>query len=259
MIIGAQFYTLRDQCKTLEDFAESLKKVADIGYTTVQISGVCAYEPEWLRDQLKANGLQCVITHTPMEKIRDNTRQVIEDHSVFGCDYIGIGSGPNLLKDPADMEQVLDLAHQAGRELHAAGKKLMYHHHSPEFTHNYPAPDGKGLITRLEYLMSHTTPEELGLTMDTYWVQVGGADIVGLIGQMMDRLPCVHLKDLTMNEWEQRMAPIGSGNLHWESILAALEAAEVKYALVEQDLTYDEDPFACLKKSYDYLTALGLK
>ncbi len=39
MILGAQFYTLRDHCKTLEDLSESLNRVADIGYRTVQISG----------------------------------------------------------------------------------------------------------------------------------------------------------------------------------------------------------------------------
>ncbi len=32
MRIGAQFYTIRAFCKTQDDFAESLKKVADIGY-----------------------------------------------------------------------------------------------------------------------------------------------------------------------------------------------------------------------------------
>ena len=57
MKIGAQFYTIRDYCKNLDDFAESLKKVADIGYTTVQISGTCAYEADWLAEQLKATGL----------------------------------------------------------------------------------------------------------------------------------------------------------------------------------------------------------
>lgn len=41
MEIGIQFYTLRDYCKNLDDFAESLKKVADIGYKNVQISAVC--------------------------------------------------------------------------------------------------------------------------------------------------------------------------------------------------------------------------
>ena len=35
MQIGAQFYTIRDFCKTPEDLALSLKKVADIGYKTV--------------------------------------------------------------------------------------------------------------------------------------------------------------------------------------------------------------------------------
>ena len=52
MEIGAQLYTVRDFCKTPEDFAETLKKVADIGYRTVQVSGTCAYEPEWLAEQL---------------------------------------------------------------------------------------------------------------------------------------------------------------------------------------------------------------
>ena len=39
MQIGAQFFTVRNQCQTLDDFALTLKKVADIGYKTVQISG----------------------------------------------------------------------------------------------------------------------------------------------------------------------------------------------------------------------------
>ena len=41
MRIGVQFYTLRDHCKTLEEFSESLKKVAEIGYKTVQIRIYC--------------------------------------------------------------------------------------------------------------------------------------------------------------------------------------------------------------------------
>ena len=57
MKIGAQLFTLRDFCKTLDGFSETLKKVADIGYTTVQVSGTCAYEPEWLAEELKKNSL----------------------------------------------------------------------------------------------------------------------------------------------------------------------------------------------------------
>ena len=39
MDIGAQLFTVRDYCKNLDDFAETLQKVADIGYSTVQVSG----------------------------------------------------------------------------------------------------------------------------------------------------------------------------------------------------------------------------
>ena len=53
MEIGAQFFTLRDFCKDTASFAETLKKVADIGYKTVQISGTCQYDPKWLQEQLR--------------------------------------------------------------------------------------------------------------------------------------------------------------------------------------------------------------
>ena len=69
MRIGAQFYTVRDFCKTPEGLAESLARVAEIGYTTVQISGTCAYDPEWLNAELRKNGLECEITHIPGERI----------------------------------------------------------------------------------------------------------------------------------------------------------------------------------------------
>ena len=39
MRIGAQMYTVRDSCQTLEGFAESLRRIADIGYRIVQVSG----------------------------------------------------------------------------------------------------------------------------------------------------------------------------------------------------------------------------
>ena len=54
MKIGAQLYTVRHACKDLDSFAETLKRVADMGYTTVQVSGTCDYEAEWLAEQLKA-------------------------------------------------------------------------------------------------------------------------------------------------------------------------------------------------------------
>ena len=60
MKIGAQLYTLHEYTKTLEDFEETLKKVAEIGFKYVQVSGVCEYTPEWLKEKLEKylNGIK---------------------------------------------------------------------------------------------------------------------------------------------------------------------------------------------------------
>ena len=82
---------MRDFCKDLDGFSESLKKVADIGYKNVQISGTCPYETQWLKEELKKNGLKCVLTHTQAESLIKETDKVVEDHNIFGCDYVGLG------------------------------------------------------------------------------------------------------------------------------------------------------------------------
>ena len=40
--LGAQLYTLREYTKSEDDFAGTIKKVADIGYKYVQVSGIGA-------------------------------------------------------------------------------------------------------------------------------------------------------------------------------------------------------------------------
>ena len=38
--IGAQLFTIRDYCQTIEDFDESMEKVSKIGYKVVQLSAI---------------------------------------------------------------------------------------------------------------------------------------------------------------------------------------------------------------------------
>ena len=55
------------------------------------------------------------------------------------------------------------------------------------------------------------------------------------------------------------MAWVGGGNtMDFEAICNAFIEAGSKYAYVEQDDCYGEDPLVCLKRSYDYLRSLGL-
>ena len=77
MQLGAQLFTTRESCQTLEGFAETLKRIADIGYQTVQVSGTCAFEADWLKEQLRQNGLRCVLTHTPVPRLTGELEKVL--------------------------------------------------------------------------------------------------------------------------------------------------------------------------------------
>ena len=253
MQLGAQFYTIRDYAKDLEGLAECLKRVADIGYRTVQISGTCAYSPEWLKEQLDQNGLRCVLTHVPQSRITDTTDQTAADHKTFGCRCIGLGSGPNGLAGGEDLQTMIDIAHTAGRRLHELGCLLMYHNHHMELNHG---ADGR---TRLQALADATAADELGFTLDTYWLQYGGGDPADWADRLRGRIPCAHFKDMTVVGSESRMAAVGAGNLNFDRILSACERGGTEYILIEQDNCYGEDPFDCLKQSYEYLKAMGLE
>ena len=61
-----------------------------------------------------------------------------------------------------------------------------------------------------------------------------------------------HLEEVTDD------AEVGEGNLNWEGILAEAKEAGVEWYVVEQDLSYDRDPFESLRISLENLNAMGV-
>ena len=254
MKLGAQFYTLRDYCKDLAGLEETMKKVADIGYTSIQLSGVCAYEGEWAAEKAKENGLTIDITHYAYSKICNETESVIKHHDAMNCKCIGIGASPY----EKDMEGLDKFASEIAKvipSITASGHKLMYHNHHWEFVKI-------GNKTFLDLLCERFTPEELGITLDTYWVQAGGADPAAWIKKLHGRIDRIHFKDMVMNNTDKRVriAPIGEGNMNYDAIIQACLDENIEYGYVELDECYGENPFDCMKRSYDFLsTRYGLK
>lgn len=248
MEIGAQFYTLRDFCKNIDDFSESLKKAADIGYKNVQISGVCDFEPEWLKNELRKNGLNCVLTHTPQKALLEDTENAVLSHDVFGCENVGLGYYK--FEEDKACEQYDAFIKEYSPVVECAskhGKYFMYHHHDHEFIKS----NGKLIIDRMA---EDFDKDKFGFTLDTFWVQAAGGDPAAWVEKLSGRVPCVHIKDYS---YGKKMAVIGEGNINFDRFFAKAEQAGTKYLLVEQDDCNGEDPFECLKRSFEYLKAIG--
>ena len=247
MQIGAQMFTTRELCKNLEGFAETLTRIADIGYKTVQVSGTCPFEAEWLKAQLKRTGLQCVLTHTPPPRLLGELDKVIADHEVFGCDYIGLGFWAFDPERDMSYEKFMETWPSVAKAVHEGGKYFMYHNHDREFIHL----DGKPI---LQHLAEKVPAEIMGFTLDTFWVQAGGGDPAQWLERLAGRIPCIHLKDYA---YGRSMAVVGEGNINFDRVFEKAEAGGTKYMLVEQDDCHGEDPIECLRRSYAYLKACG--
>lgn len=252
MKIGAQLYTVRELCRTLDDFAETLKRVADIGYKTVQVSGrPCEFTAEWLKEQLDKNGLECVLTHSAAARFTDELEQVIQEHDVFSCKYMGLGGCLFNDENEADggYRNFVDTFTPLAKKMKENGKFFMYHNHD----HEFKKLDGKLIIERL----AEDFPADcVGFTLDTFWVQAGGGDPAQWLERLSGRVPCIHLKDYS---YGRKMAVIGEGNMNFDRIFEKAEAAGTKYMLVEQDNCNGEDPLDCLRRSYQYLRAMGFQ
>ena len=253
MKIGAQMYTVRASCKTEEGLLESLKKIAEMGYDSIHLSGCCAIDPHLLRKTCDELGVKIALTHNPVERIINDTDALIKEHDILGCDCIGLGSIPKEYRDDsAKVDEFFKSLEEPIRKIAAAGKRFNYHNHAYEFN----MLDGKRLMDRI---LEYYDASLMGITLDTYWVHQGGADIYQWIEKMAGRLEYVHIKDQILEDDGKtaKMAPIGDGNMNYPAILAALEKAGCKYAYVEQDHCYDQDPFECLERSLKYGKSLG--
>ncbi|MGC9319179.1 MAG: sugar phosphate isomerase/epimerase family protein [Armatimonadota bacterium] len=251
--IAAQLYTVRHACQTAEDFAESVQKIAEIGYESVQLSGQGEeITPQQLKDACDAAGVEICATHVPYDMMRDELDEIVAMHQLYECKYAGIGGAPKEAQESA--ETWSEFARQASEVAEAMaehGLVFVYHNHSHEL-------EKYGERTALQILLEDSDPEYFMFEPDVYWLQHGGASPVAWLKMMGARAPVIHFKDMAMRGREQLYAEVGEGNLDWDGILAVCEQIGAEYYIVEQD-TCQRDPFESLKISFDNLKAMGVE
>ena len=253
-ILAAQLYTIRDYLKTPADIATSMKKIKEIGYDAVQVSGMGPIDPVEYKKIADDLDLQICATHISFDKMVDETDAVMKEHKLWDCKYIGAGSLPASYRQSgkAGYVKFAKDASKIGKIFRENGFKFIYHNHAFEFE----KAEGQ---TFMETLFNESTPEDFEFEIDTYWVQTGGSDPAAWIKKCSGRIHVVHLKDMVINnENKQIMAEIGEGNLNWPSIISECKAAGVEWYVVEQD-TCQRNPFDSLKISLDNLKSWGLK
>lgn len=251
-VIAAQMYTIREYTKTPEDILRSMKRLKDIGYSSVQVSGTGPIDHQELKDMADEAKLSICATHIGFERLANDIEDVIRQHQLWNCRYVGLGAMP--VRYQGSREGFEAFARQASafaRVLYDNGLRFIYHNHSFEFQRF----DG---TLGMEILLERSDPEVFDFELDTYWVQHGGADPIDWIKRVKGRMKVIHFKDMVMgHDGSQLMAEVGEGNLNWSGIIDACRETGVEWALVEQDICM-RNPFDSLAISLDNLKAMGL-
>lgn len=253
-MLAAQMYTLREYTKTPADIDTTLAKVKEIGYDAVQMSAWGPIDPRELRALADKHELEICATHVSFDDIVARTAETIENHKIWGTDYVGLGSMPDKYRGTEEgMRQFCRDIRPAGEAIAKAGQHLIYHNHNFELARF-------GDKTGMDILMEETDPSWFQFEIDTHWITAGGGDPAAWIRKVAGRMDVVHFKDMVYvpEEGRSTFAEIGEGNLNWPAIIGACAEIGVRMHIVEQDVCR-RCPFESLKISLQYLQKMGLK
>lgn len=243
--IGVQLYTLREL--TAQDMLGTLRKVADIGYRTVELAGYGNSEPQAIRRTLDEVGMRAISAHVPLDRVLHETDQVLAELQTLGCAIVVVPFVTEQYRGSvAHVQSLAESLNQVGQRLHENGVRLAYHNHQFEFA----TLDGS---TMWQTLVAATDPALVDFELDVFWAVVGGFDPVDLLERYGTRLRLLHLKDRP-SEGDRPDAPVGEGSLPWERVLAAARAANTQWYIVEQD--HPRDPLNDVASSFRYLQSL---
>ena len=163
--IGAHYFTLREYTRTIEDFEETCRKVSEIGYKIVQISGTPLGAAE-MKPILDRYGLEVVTTHRSFDDFQKDLVEIMDYNRTLGCKLCGVGCMPGWARESSEaLSRFIREANEMAAKLKEEGFYFGYHNHAIEFARL----DGKFIMDRL---VEETDPDAFRFSLDTYWLQV---------------------------------------------------------------------------------------
>ncbi|AYN04910.1 sugar phosphate isomerase/epimerase [Flavobacterium sp. 140616W15] len=253
--IGLQLYTLRDELP--KDVKGTLEKVAQAGYTEVELYGFSIKDQFWglspqeLKQLLDTNGLRAVSGHYGLGTylFDGNTTELeaaIKAAKVLESEYITVPwLDETLRKSDDDYIEIALLLNKAGEICKESGLKLAYHNHDFEFK-KY------GDTTAYEILLKETDRDLVYFEMDLYWMTYSKIDPIEMFKQNQGRFTMWHVKDMDKNN-EALNAEIGSGRIDFKSIFAEAKGSGMKHFFVEQETNYKPNEIQSIKTSYEFI------
>lgn len=259
---GIQLYTLRTMIGSPELYRANHERVfstlADYGFTQAELYG---YEKgkifgvpatEFVTDVRKA-GITPVSSHVQYsltaEEIESGDfsakqqwwKDCIAEHKKIGVRNI-VYVWYALPKTMLELQRITEYLDWIGEMCRKEGVSFGYHNHD----HELRKVEDKEVM--LDYLLTHTNPDNVFIEMDVYWTVYGHGSPVDYFTRYPGRFKILHIKD----QYE-----IGqSGMVGFDAIFDNIKKSGAKYLVVEQETSKKKDMLESLSVSMDYLKSI---
>ena len=254
--IALQMYTMRNCMADEKQLFETLRRVREIGYRSVQITRPAYVTIEALKRMLDECGLSADSALGHCMKLDEEYDAILHEAEVLGTRVVRLDGIPMELAQTAEGYRTFArILEKGGKAFRAAGYDMYYHFHAFEWT-NFGAERG------IDILLNETTPEYVGFQPDVFWLTSAGTEPSSSLRLFAGRARYMHVKDYAikprtgaLEDVPNCFAPVGRGNLNWLGIMKTAREIGIDHFVVEQDLC-DGDVFECIKTSHDSLRAM---
>jgi sugar phosphate isomerase/epimerase len=249
MPLGFQVWTVREML--VKDFRGTLKKIAEMGYQSVEMCSPPGYESSGFGPlmSLKAKEMKNIIndaglsfpsSHYGMDELRQHLAERIDFARESGQTQM-ILSSFGLPKEAtiSDWLKAADELNMIGLKTRKAGIQLGYHNHDMEF---------EKINDTLIYdaLMSQFDPEYIKMQFQVAVISKGYKAST-YFKKYPGRFISAHLAD--WSSVEKKQVSVGKGIVDWKEFFASLKTGGVKNLFVEMEI----DTF---KESADYIRCI---
>ena len=275
--IGVQQIMLSSLSKNDETLLESLKRVKEYGYDSIELNSFMIHPSSFLvrtltraagmavgntgkrdwKNLIPQSGLKVISLHSDLNSIEGDPESVAKEALEYGTDKVVItGMYRYDYTSSSSLSSLTARLDEGGRRLKEYGVSLLYHNHNIE-----TVKDEKGR-TALDVIINGTNGDYVSFELDTFWLSEAGCPLEEWMKKMGGRLKLWHIADRGWRGNSKQIAPIvksgsvelGTGNLPLERLLSIAKENQVQGIVLESHNNWiDNDPLESIRISGQWL------
>lgn len=247
------------------DPAGTFRKLAQIGYTDVELYAGGDRTPAEYRRMLDDVGLVCPSVHLDFKP--DNLQKAFDHAHTLGAKYatapslrgaVAPGTPWNAPFSRDEAQRTIELCNRIGAEAKQAGLQYAYHNHAYEFEDVGEAGSG------YDWMLRDTDRDLVKFEIDCGWMTFAKRRPQDYLAADPSRFPMLHIKDYLQPTTGEdgrpvmRGAELGRGVVDYAAIFAAARRAGVQLYFAEQEGPFERmSQLEAAAVAFDFLRGMS--